>query len=193
MADVASPVAMAPLFDRLTDAARGQGLEELDREGLIQSLAREAAMLLNTRSPRLDNSSDNRPDNTSNPRPRGVIDYGVPDLSEYHPADPQARRDLEAALTSVLAAFEPRLARPAVRLIPVASEEAAAYRNWWFLHGQRHPVNAVLREESLWAGPPPSAHDPTALLVEISGDLVGREGLEARVTFPVFVAGGERD
>jgi predicted component of type VI protein secretion system len=45
-----------------------------------------------------------------------VLGYGVPDPAATAPADEAGLAALERALERAIAAFEPRLARPAVRL-----------------------------------------------------------------------------
>lgn len=95
-----------PLFDRLDEA---QPLRTLSGEALRQSLAREAARLLNTRCAwSLEELAQ---------RERTVLEYGLPDLSNYHPANPEDRQQLLAVIRETLTAYEPRLANIRVEFI----------------------------------------------------------------------------
>jgi type VI secretion system lysozyme-like protein len=102
------------LFDRLVDENPGEKKElrsyrVLDREGLIQSVQRELARLLNTRrtsSAVLD------------PTTATVLDYGIPDFSSLSAASPTDRQQLASLISSAIAAFEPRLASVRVELSP---------------------------------------------------------------------------
>lgn len=96
-----------PLFDRLVDEA--QPLRLLTGEALRQSLARESARLLNTRCAwSLEELAQ---------RERTVLEYGLPDLSNYHPANPEDRQQLLAVIRETLTAYEPRLANIRVEFI----------------------------------------------------------------------------
>lgn len=57
-------------------------------------------------------------------RPRGTLDYGIPDLSLFWPFDADSESRLAALMTSTIAAFEPRLLRPSVTLERVGNERS---------------------------------------------------------------------
>ena len=102
-----------PLFDRLTDDETWVSWEPrprrtLDRAGLRDSVRRELELLFNTRSP--------LPVHHVAPADRSVIDYGIPDLSEYAPRNPDDRTLLAETLRRAIVAFEPRLAEVRVRM-----------------------------------------------------------------------------
>lgn len=112
----------APLFDRLVDRdprwrRELRPLRTLDREGLLESVRRELARLLNTRAP--------LPPEELAGRQRTVIDYGVPDFANYSPASHDDRRRLAEALRQAIAAYEPRLAQVKVTVEPAPAEEGA--------------------------------------------------------------------
>ncbi len=98
--------ARALLFDRLVDehpesAEEAQSLRVLGRDALRESVRRELARLLNTRSP--------RPEAFTSGEELTVLDYGVPDFSHLTAASPDDRRNLADILAKAIAAFEPRL------------------------------------------------------------------------------------
>ncbi|HYH10581.1 MAG TPA: type VI secretion system baseplate subunit TssE [Thermoanaerobaculia bacterium] len=102
-----------PLFDRLTDDETWVSWEPrprrtLDRAGLRQSVRRELEQLFNTRSP--------LPVHYLAPSDRTVLDYGIPDLSEYSPRNPDDRTLLAETLRRAVVAFEPRLGEVRVRV-----------------------------------------------------------------------------
>ncbi len=112
-----------PLFDRLAATAAPDHLgggsragRMLDRAGLIASIDRELARLLNTRTPV---AAD-----VLGARPRSTIDYGLPDLSRFWPADPDSTRELAALITATVAAFEPRLTSPRAVVEPLPATRA---------------------------------------------------------------------
>ncbi|HEX8393368.1 MAG TPA: type VI secretion system baseplate subunit TssE [Longimicrobium sp.] len=110
------PLAAVPLFDRLVDehpAAHTEAvpLRALDRDGLLESLRREAQDLLGTRCPFAPEQMAGRP--------RTTVDYGVPDISPLHPAGAAARTEIAARMQAALAAFEPRLRGARVEVHPV--------------------------------------------------------------------------
>ncbi|WP_431854400.1 type VI secretion system baseplate subunit TssE [Azospirillum sp.] len=112
----------APLFDRLAANPapedrrdlRMPDLRMLDRAGLTASIRRELDRLLNTRTP-LSAEALGR-------RPRSTLDYGLPDLSLFWPYDADSEARLAALVADTVAAFEPRLLRPAVRVERVVGE-----------------------------------------------------------------------
>lgn len=110
-----------PLFDRLTDDETWVSWEPrprrtLDRQGLRQSVRRELEQLFNTRSP--------LPVHYVPAADRTVLDYGIPDLSEYSPRNPDDRTQLAEMLRRAIVAFEPRLGEVRVRI----SEQLATAR-----------------------------------------------------------------
>lgn len=111
--------ARAPLFDRLVDENRLRKTEErpvrlLGRDGLIASVERELALLLNTRSVRSLDQLDEGP--------LTVIDYGLPDYSAWYTESLTDRGRLEEVVRTVVEAFEPRLANPTVRVVPSVTD-----------------------------------------------------------------------
>ena len=110
-----TPGVRVPLFDRLVglaaagDPAGGShDRRMLDRAGLKASIGRELARLLNTRSPLAVEELERRP--------RGTLDYGLPDLSRFWPADPDSEAELARLIEGTIAAFEPRLEAPRVTI-----------------------------------------------------------------------------
>ncbi len=103
----------ALLFDRLTDEQPFKMSEEaplrtLDEEGLIHSIKRELARLLDTRaSQTLD---------VWEAMEKTVSNYGVPDVAHLSPNSPVDMARLIRAVSAAIDAFEPRLTR--VQLIP---------------------------------------------------------------------------
>jgi type VI secretion system lysozyme-like protein len=73
----------------------------LSREGLKESVRRELQTLLNTRSA--------LPAVVYLARELTVIDYGIPDLSDFSAAHPEDRARLAAVVRRAVEAFEPRL------------------------------------------------------------------------------------
>lgn len=107
------PGAPAPLFERLTDLDPGgdteaQPLRVLSPAALRQSVARELDRLLNTRAPVAAEILDRRE--------RSTIDYGIPDLSLYAPRDFDSETRLAETVRQAIEIYEPRLARPRVRI-----------------------------------------------------------------------------
>ena len=96
----------APLFDRLVGRdPRSLGgrrpSHTLTREGLKESVRRELETLFNTRS------ALGAPLHLS--RELTVIDYGIPDLSDFSAANVEDHARLALLLTRAITAFEPRL------------------------------------------------------------------------------------
>jgi type VI secretion system protein ImpF len=110
----------APLFDRLAAPAEaGSGRRPprvLDRDGVLASIGRELDRLLNTRTP-LDADALGR-------RPRGTLDYGLPDLSLFWPFDADSQTRLAGLIAGTVAAFEPRLKNPRVTVERVGNERS---------------------------------------------------------------------
>lgn len=99
-----------PLFDRLADdeAREPRPRRTLDRMGLRDSVRRELELLFNTRSP--------LPVHHLLPAERSVINYGIPDLSEYAPRNADDRALLAETLRRAIVAYEPRLVEVRVRM-----------------------------------------------------------------------------
>ncbi|EON20043.1 hypothetical protein C265_09271 [Cupriavidus sp. GA3-3] len=96
-----------PLFERLSAGANAPSAQLLQGEPLRQSVARELARLLNTRS-RLTAAQFLESDGT-------VLDYGVPDFS-FRSFQSVPDCDAIAALVAhAIAMFEPRLRQARVR------------------------------------------------------------------------------
>lgn len=107
----------APLFDRLTANPASEDrrdLRMLDRAGLHASIRRELDRLLNTRTPLAADALGRRP--------RGTLDYGLPDLSLFWPFDADSEARLTVLVADTVAAFEPRLLRPRVEVGRVAGD-----------------------------------------------------------------------
>ncbi len=108
------------LFERLTGigAAGDAPLEDgalYGKAELMVSIGRELDALFNTRAP--------VPADVLDTRTRTTIDYGIPDLSQYSPTDPEARTALAAQLARAAAAYEPRLSGPVVKVVPHPARE----------------------------------------------------------------------
>jgi type VI secretion system protein ImpF len=105
--------APAPLFERLTDLdpasdAEARPLRLLTPAALRESVARELDRLLNTRAPVAAEILARRQ--------RSTVDYGIPDLSLFAPRDFDSETRLTEMLRDAIAAYEPRLANPRVRV-----------------------------------------------------------------------------
>jgi len=117
--------ARALLFDRLVDLDPRQAVEQhplrvLDRDGLRESVRREVARLLNTRTP--------LPPSGLEGRERTVLEYGLPDFSARYTRDPGARAELAREMERCIEAYEPRLrgVRVEVELPPGSQRELTA-------------------------------------------------------------------
>ncbi len=113
--------ATAPLFERLTDldpASEGEPrpLRVLTPAGLRESVARELDRLLNTRAPVAADVLAKRQ--------RTTVDYGIPDLSLFAPRDFDSQSRLIETIRDAIAAYEPRLADPRVRVEQAAQNGA---------------------------------------------------------------------
>ena len=113
-----------PLFDRLAGSAAAddppvgsRDRRMLDRDGLKASIARELARLLNTRTSLAVEELGRRP--------RSTLDYGLPDLSRFWPADTDSEAELARLMEATITAFEPRLARPRVAVERVVGRRRA--------------------------------------------------------------------
>jgi len=111
----------APLFDRLAADGGGSGNgggagggRMLDRAGLQRSIRRELDRLLNTRAPLAADLLGRRP--------RGTLDYGLPDLSLFWPFDSDSETRLAQLIGATVAAFEPRLLGPRVTVERAGNE-----------------------------------------------------------------------
>lgn len=96
----------APLFDRLVGRIprsewQARASRTLSREELTESVRRELLRLFNTRCP--------LPADRFGDRPHTVLEYGIPDLSDFAPANPDDRARLGRALVTAIEAYEPRL------------------------------------------------------------------------------------
>lgn len=177
------PGAPVPLFERLVDGvADGDGsAPSLDRDGLILSIAAEISSLLNTRLP--------RPRAALAGRARTVLDYGVPDLSAFQPFDNERETELVGELAVAIAAFEPRLIAPKVRLHRLDGARRAAFMREWSERAARLTPNQQLRRLGGWFSVLPESHDRQSLLVEISGQ-IRLDGRIEPVDFPVIIRDG---
>ena len=113
-----------PLFDRLVgggaadDPAGGRhDRRMLDRAGLKASIAREVSRLLNTRTSLAADELGRRP--------RSTLDYGLPDLTRFWPADDDSENELARMMEATIVAFEPRLAAPRVTIQRVPGRRRA--------------------------------------------------------------------
>jgi type VI secretion system lysozyme-like protein len=107
----------ALLFERLVDEGNPDQHDPapppdrlLDRDALKASIGRELDRLFNTRAPVDADTLDQRQ--------RSTIDYGIPDLSLYAPNDPAAVVRLAKHLTIAVEAYEPRLVKPKIEVVP---------------------------------------------------------------------------
>jgi type VI secretion system lysozyme-like protein len=103
-----------PLFDRLVDRDRSsqrEPLRTLDGTGLRESVRRELEQLFNSRCPLASHRLQDRP--------RTVVEFGIPALSEYSASRVEDRQRLAEQLRRAIAAYEPRLAEVRVQLDPV--------------------------------------------------------------------------
>lgn len=110
--------ARAPLFDRLTELDEEANKKPsphrvLDIGALRNSIARELAQLLNTRTP------------PGRVMTGTVIDYGLPDFSHFNCSSDTERAQLSQLLANKINQFEPRLKQVRVTLIPQANQPRA--------------------------------------------------------------------
>lgn len=177
------PGAPVPLFERLVDVTPGDGrpMPPLDRDGLILSIAAEISALFNTRLP--------RPRSALEGRKRTVLDYGIADLSTFQPFNSTQEVALVAELTAAIAAFEPRLIAPQVRLHRLDPARREAFIQDWSERSGRLEPNHLLRRLGAWFTVLPESHDRQSLLVEISGSIRLEDRIEP-VHFPVIIRDG---
>jgi type VI secretion system lysozyme-like protein len=115
-----------PLFDRLVDlepqrSREVRPLRTLDRQGLRESVRRELERLLSTRT---SLPAHRLLERSPEDFPLSVVDFGLPDLVAYSARNQDHWPLIAEAIRRVIAAFEPRLARPEVEVT------AAAETNW---------------------------------------------------------------
>jgi len=102
-----------PLFERLVDLEPGgkaepTRLQNLDRQGLLESIRSELERLFNTRAPlTIDHLRK---------RQRTVIDYGIPDPLSFSAENPDHHLEMARLLESTITAYEPRLEEISVRV-----------------------------------------------------------------------------
>ena len=109
-----------PLFDRLVDhdprlRHELRPTRTLDRRGLRESVRRELEQLLNTRCP--------FPAHRLPIRERSVIDYGIPDFSNYAARNFEDRKRLADVLARTISVYEPRLIDVRVELEQVPGDD----------------------------------------------------------------------
>src|SRR5262245_10770436 len=117
-------VARAPLFDRLVDLdpstpEESRPLRVQSRSELKAAVRQEVGRLLNTRCP--------IPAHHLRERERTVIDYGVPDVSQFFPRNPADHERLAAILSQAIVAFEPRLQQVWVTVEEITENERALW------------------------------------------------------------------
>ncbi|SDZ90222.1 type VI secretion system baseplate subunit TssE [Rubrimonas cliftonensis] len=118
--------ARAPFFEKLLGAAQDAAPGALyDAEGLAGAVSASLRALLATRA---------GPDAARRgPAERLVVDYGVPSLEQFAPSRPDDRARLADAMRDAILAFEPRLERPEVSVVPdpaVAGRLEARVTGW---------------------------------------------------------------
>jgi type VI secretion system lysozyme-related protein len=95
------------------DGQAGASGRLLDRAGLERSVARELLRLLNRRTAPCATAA------------LTVLDYGLPDWSALHPANPEDRARLARSIVRAIQTFEPRLRDPRVEVGPSARDHGA--------------------------------------------------------------------
>ncbi|MEQ9400072.1 MAG: type VI secretion system baseplate subunit TssE [Longimicrobiales bacterium] len=103
--------ARALLFDRLVDLDRSEPVEQqplrvLDVAGVRDSVQRELARLLNTRSP--------TPPEVLEGREWTVLDWGLPDYTGWYTRSAPSQHRLARLVEATIEAFEPRMVDPRV-------------------------------------------------------------------------------
>ncbi len=126
----------ASLIDRLIDETprlqrEARPLRAQTRRGLRETLRRDLTWLLNTRT----SLTAARFDET---RELTAIHYGMPSLTVYTPVSDEAQAALARRITRVIEAFEPRLTRVRVQVIPARKTERSL----------RVRIEGMLRTES---------------------------------------------
>ncbi|MEQ8442961.1 MAG: type VI secretion system baseplate subunit TssE [Alphaproteobacteria bacterium] len=110
---------LAPLFDRLCDDNPGVSNEPvprryLDLDGMAESIQREIQTLLNTRCTWGEDAIRDLE--------RGVLDYGLVDLSHLYTENPRDKQRVARAVAQTIAAYEPRLTKVNVTVEAVRKE-----------------------------------------------------------------------
>ncbi len=101
----------ATLFERLSgQEAAPQSVFLVTEEAVRASIVRELSRLFNTRRPQQGGFDAGLPPT--------VLDYGIPDFTGRHTANPEHRDQLAADMTRSVAWFEPRLREPLVKVLP---------------------------------------------------------------------------
>ncbi|MEW5773753.1 MAG: type VI secretion system baseplate subunit TssE [Thermodesulfobacteriota bacterium] len=103
----------APLLDRLVDEDPRRASETVPKRALTrrqyrESVRRDLVWLLNTRAP--------IPSRFARGEELTVLDFGIPDFGDIFTANRRDWSRLARAVERALAAFEPRLANPAVEV-----------------------------------------------------------------------------
>jgi type VI secretion system lysozyme-like protein len=181
--------APVPLFDRLVDTELANLLEirplrRLDHDGLVFSIAAEISLLLNTRAPLATDRLLLRA--------RGTLDYGLPDLSQIQPLNPDSRAALAGEITRAIEAYEPRLLNPQVRVELLNPMRRARFRQEWSDRAGRLPVNNALRRMGARFTILPDEHDQRALLVQIDGAIKMQDQIDP-VSFALPLHADPRD
>jgi len=135
--------ARASLFERLAISAAGGGVKPVihDYTSLVAAVMEELERLLNTRCHMRGESAELAAGT--------VVDYGVPDLTSFSPANESEQRRLADVLAQRIAAYEPRLRDVRVVLAPSDSSPV----------GMRGRLVASLRSGSIY--------EPVSLLLAI--------------------------
>jgi type VI secretion system lysozyme-like protein len=154
--------ARASLFERLTAQPARGGREKpatQDYASLVAAVVEELGRLLNTRCHVGSDLGENAVDT--------VLDYGVPDLVQFSPANESDQRRLAELLEHKIAAYEPRLRN--VRIVLASSPNSPVA-----LQGR---VSGSLRVGSVY--------EPVSFPLAIDGEgaRLGaiHEGVEARI------------
>lgn len=141
----ATDAGRVPLFDRLVDDNPSQRSEARpkrshDLDALRASVLRELERLLGTRCP--------VPGDVALARQRTVIDYGLPDLElGGRGLIKEERFRIARLIQQTIEAYEPRLARVEVELLPPADGDAryrAAVRALLVTERVREPLSFTL-------------------------------------------------
>jgi type VI secretion system protein ImpF len=151
---------MPSLIDRLNDDDPGTQVE-VDRglsfEEYKRGLVRDLSELFNTRRspPWLDGDYPQLE--------RSLLAYGLPDLTNFNPRNPEDRQNLVRAMERAVRQFEPRLARARIELIAAEGDEAG--------RDLRFRLDAILRLH-----PRPVAVSFDTVLQSVTNQFDVREG-----------------
>ena len=132
---VHSAALQASLIDRLNDDDPGTRVE-VDRglsfDDYKRRLVHDLSELFNTRRspPWLDGDYPQVE--------RSLLAYGLPDLTNFNPRNPEDRQNLVRAMERAVRQFEPRLARARIELIEAEGEDATG-------RDLRFRLDAILR------------------------------------------------